>query len=105
MSGFKFDPSQDGLRKTLKEYEELALRYLWELGEEGAGSGLRARGEEPFYGSFRRKKSLISPRNFFRDHFRFIPCKTVNNKVKKSPRTTFSGINKKPELLRKETIK
>jgi len=40
MSGFKFDPSQPGLRKMLKEYEELALRYLWEIGEEGAGSGL-----------------------------------------------------------------
>jgi predicted transcriptional regulator len=40
MSGFKFDPSQDGLRKTLKEYEELALRYTWEIGEEGASSGL-----------------------------------------------------------------
>ena len=40
MSGFKFDPSQDGLRKTLKEYEEVALRYLWEIGEEGANSGL-----------------------------------------------------------------
>jgi len=39
MSGFKFDPSQTGFRKTLKEYEELALRYLWEVGEEGAGSG------------------------------------------------------------------
>ena len=40
MSGFKFDPSQHGLRKTLREYEELALRYLWEIGEEGASSGL-----------------------------------------------------------------
>jgi len=40
MSGFKFDPSQSGLRKALREYEELALRYLWEIGEEGAGSGL-----------------------------------------------------------------
>jgi len=40
MSGFKFDPSQHGLRKALKEYEELALRYLWEFGEEGAVSGL-----------------------------------------------------------------
>ena len=40
MSGFKFDPSQPGLRKTLKEYEELAFRYLWELGEEGAVSRL-----------------------------------------------------------------
>ncbi len=40
MSGFKFDPSQDGLRKALKEYEELALRYVWSVGEEGAVSGL-----------------------------------------------------------------
>ena len=40
MSGFKFDPSQSGLRKTLREYEELALRFLWEIGEEGAVSGL-----------------------------------------------------------------
>ena len=24
----------------MKEYEELALRYLWEMGEEGAVSGL-----------------------------------------------------------------
>jgi len=39
MSGFKFDPSQPGLRKTLKEYEELALRYVWSVGEEGANSG------------------------------------------------------------------
>jgi predicted transcriptional regulator len=39
MSGFKFDPSQAGLRKTLKKWEELALRHLWEIGEEGAGSG------------------------------------------------------------------
>ncbi len=35
-----FDPSKMGLRKTLKEYEELALRYIWETGDEGAGSGL-----------------------------------------------------------------
>jgi len=40
MSTSKFDPSQSGQRKTLKEWEELALRYLWEFGEEGAGSGL-----------------------------------------------------------------
>ena len=40
MSGFKFDPSQSGLRKTLREYEELALRYLWEMGEESAVSRL-----------------------------------------------------------------
>ena len=26
------------LRKTLREYEELALRYIWEKGEEGATS-------------------------------------------------------------------
>jgi predicted transcriptional regulator len=39
MSGFKFDPSQPGLRKTLKKWEELALRYLWEVGEVGAVSG------------------------------------------------------------------
>jgi len=37
--GFKFDPSEPGLRKTLKEYEELALRYIWEVGEAGANSG------------------------------------------------------------------
>jgi predicted transcriptional regulator len=36
---FKFDPSKDGLSKTLKEYEEIALRYVWSLGKEGAGSG------------------------------------------------------------------
>ena len=40
MCGFKFDPSKAGLRKTLREYEELALRYVWETGDEGAGSGL-----------------------------------------------------------------
>jgi len=39
MSGFKFDPSQPGLRKTLREYEELALRHIWEVGDEGANSG------------------------------------------------------------------
>jgi predicted transcriptional regulator len=40
MCGFIFDPSKTNLRKTLKEYEELALRYIWETGDEGAGSGL-----------------------------------------------------------------
>jgi len=40
MCGFVFDPSKTGLRKTLREYEELALRYVWETGDEGAGSGL-----------------------------------------------------------------
>ena len=39
MTGFKFDPLQSDLRKTLREYEELALRYLWSIGEEGSGSG------------------------------------------------------------------
>jgi len=39
MCGFIFDPSKTGLRKTLREYEELALRYIWETGDEGAGSG------------------------------------------------------------------
>lgn len=39
MSTFKFDPSKQGLRKTLKKYEELALRYIWSVGEEGSGSG------------------------------------------------------------------
>ncbi len=36
---FKFNPAETGLRKTLKEYEEIALRYIWSIGEEGAGSG------------------------------------------------------------------
>jgi predicted transcriptional regulator len=39
MVGFKFDHEKEGLRKTLKEYEEVALRYVWSLGEEGVGSG------------------------------------------------------------------
>lgn len=39
MPVFKFDPAQRGLRKTLKEYEEFALRYIWEVGDDGAGSG------------------------------------------------------------------
>ncbi len=39
MVSFKFDPSEHGLRKTLKEYEEIGLRYVWTQGEEGAGSG------------------------------------------------------------------
>jgi len=38
MSGFKFNPSHPGLRKTLREYEELALRYVWSMGEKGAAS-------------------------------------------------------------------
>ncbi|UCH57094.1 MAG: BlaI/MecI/CopY family transcriptional regulator [Candidatus Bathyarchaeota archaeon] len=39
MSVFKFDPAKKGLRKTLREYEELALRFIWSVGEEGSGSG------------------------------------------------------------------
>lgn len=39
MSGFKFDPSKNGLRKTLREYEELVLRHMWSVGQEGNGSG------------------------------------------------------------------
>jgi hypothetical protein len=31
---FIFDPSQPGLRKVLKEHEELALRYFWDEGAE-----------------------------------------------------------------------
>ena len=38
MSGFKFDPSKPGLRKTLREWEELALRSMWDLREDGAKS-------------------------------------------------------------------
>jgi len=36
---FKFNPAETGLRKTLREYEEIALRYIWSMGDEGAGSG------------------------------------------------------------------
>jgi predicted transcriptional regulator len=39
MGSFKFDPSKPGLRKTLKEYEEICLRYIWTQGEKGASSG------------------------------------------------------------------
>ncbi|NOQ96510.1 MAG: hypothetical protein GQ555_07850 [Desulfobacterales bacterium] len=39
MASFKFDHSKHGLRKTLKEYEEAGLRYIWNQGEKGAGSG------------------------------------------------------------------
>ncbi len=39
MASFKFDPSKHGLRKTLKEYEEISLRYIWTQGEEGASTG------------------------------------------------------------------
>ncbi len=36
---FKFNPAETGLRKTLREYEEIALRHIWSVGDEGAGSG------------------------------------------------------------------
>ncbi len=39
MASFKFDPSKQGLRKTLKEYEEVGLKYVWSQGEKGATSG------------------------------------------------------------------
>jgi predicted transcriptional regulator len=39
MASFKFDPSKHGLRKTLKEYEEIGLRYIWAQGEKGASTG------------------------------------------------------------------
>ncbi len=39
MASFKFDHSKHGLRKTLKEYEEIALRYIWAQGEKGASTG------------------------------------------------------------------
>ena len=39
MAGFKFDHAKEGLSKTLKEYEEIALRYVWSMGEKGVGSG------------------------------------------------------------------
>jgi predicted transcriptional regulator len=39
MASFKFSPSKQGLRKTLKEYEEIGLRYVWSVGMNGVGSG------------------------------------------------------------------
>ena len=36
---FKFDHTESGLRKTLKDYQELALRFIWTIGEQGATSG------------------------------------------------------------------
>ena len=32
----KINPREEGLRKTLREYQELALRCVWETGENGA---------------------------------------------------------------------
>ena len=39
MCKYSFDASEQGLRKTLKEYQDIALRYLWSVSVEGAGSG------------------------------------------------------------------
>ena len=36
--GFKFYPARPGLRKIFREYEELALRYVWENGERGVNT-------------------------------------------------------------------
>ena len=33
-----FSPDEPGIRKTLKEWEELALRHVWDSGEGGASS-------------------------------------------------------------------
>jgi predicted transcriptional regulator len=38
MTVFKFDPNEKELRKTLREHEEIALRYIWSVGDRGAGS-------------------------------------------------------------------
>ncbi len=35
---FKFNPAETGLRKTLRVYQEIALRYIWYMGDKGAGS-------------------------------------------------------------------
>ena len=40
MLNFVLDPSKEGLGKILKKYQELALRYLWEVGEKGVNSRL-----------------------------------------------------------------
>lgn len=34
--GFVFDSSEKGLRTILRDYQEIAMRFLWERGEEGA---------------------------------------------------------------------
>ena len=39
MAPFRFDPSGFGYGKILREYQELALGFVWEVGEEGANSG------------------------------------------------------------------
>ena len=39
MASFKFDPSGTGYGKTLREYQELALGFVWKVGEEVTNSG------------------------------------------------------------------
>jgi len=34
----KFDPAGDGLNKVLRDYQEEALRFIWETGETGVNS-------------------------------------------------------------------
>jgi predicted transcriptional regulator len=69
MSGFKFDPSQPGLRKILREWEELALRYVWSIGEVGANSGpvWRHVNEQLGPGDSRSRASIILAMNRFVD--------------------------------------
>ena len=38
MASFTFDHSKPGLRKIFNEYQELAIRYVWEVGAEGVDS-------------------------------------------------------------------
>ena len=38
MLNFIVDTSKQGLSKVLRKYQELALRYLWEIGDQGANS-------------------------------------------------------------------
>jgi predicted transcriptional regulator len=65
MSGFRFDLSKTGLRKILREYEELALRYMWEVGEDGAKSRLvwERVNEELGEGKSISKASIINSMN------------------------------------------
>lgn len=34
--GFVFDTSEKGLETVMKDYQEMAMRFLWERGEEGS---------------------------------------------------------------------
>ena len=38
--GVKFDPSQKGLETVMKDYQVLAMKLLWERGDEGTASGI-----------------------------------------------------------------